>query len=64
MTVINCVKNVRIRSYSLPHFPEFGQNTGRYRVSLRIQSEWGKMPTRIAPRTDNFYAVIMNNFFQ
>ena len=25
-----CVKNVRIRSYSGPHFYTFGQNTERY----------------------------------
>ena len=26
-----------------PHFPAFGLNTGRYSVSLRIQSECGKV---------------------
>ena len=30
-----------------------------YEVSLCIQSEWGKMPTRITPNTDTFYAVLM-----
>ena len=30
---------------------------GRYSVSLRIQSECGKMRTRITPNTDTFYAV-------
>ena len=34
----HCVKSVRIRSYSGPHFPAFRLNTGRYGVSLRIQS--------------------------
>ena len=29
----------------------------RYGVSLRIQSECGKMQTRITPNTDTFYAV-------
>ena len=49
-------------------------NTERYRVSLRIQSECGKMRTRITPNTDTFHAVklinnelkcteIFNNFF-
>ena len=42
----HCVKSVRIRSYSgshfSPHFPAFGLNTGRYGVSLRIQSKCGK----------------------
>ena len=29
--------------FSGPYFPAFGQNTDRYGVSLRIQSECGKM---------------------
>ena len=29
-----------------------------YLVSLHIQSEWGKMRTRITPNTDTFYAVL------
>ena len=48
----HCVKNVRIRSYSGPYFPAFGLNTERYGVSLRIQSECGKIRTRITPNTD------------
>ena len=28
--LIDCVKNVRIRSYFGPHFPAFGLNTERY----------------------------------
>ena len=56
---IHCVKSVRIRSYSGPHFPAFGLNTERFAGSLRIQSECGKMPTRITPNRDTFYAVIM-----
>ena len=35
----HCVKGVRIWSYSGRHFPPFGLNIERYRVSLRIQSE-------------------------
>ena len=53
----HCVKSVRIRSYSGPHFPAFGLNMERYSVSLRIQSEYGKMRTRTTPNTDTFYAV-------
>ena len=53
----HCVKNVRIWSYSGPHFPAFGLNTERYSVSLRIQSECGKIRTRITPNTDTFYAL-------
>ena len=53
----HCVKSVCIRSYSGPHFPTFGMNTERYGVSLRIQSEYGKMRTRMTPNMDIFYAV-------
>ena len=50
-------KSDSIRSYSGPHFPAFGLNMERYSVSLRNQSECGKMRTRITPNTDNLYAV-------
>ena len=53
----HCVKSVRIRSYSCPHFPAFGLSTERYAVSLHIQSECGKMRTRITPNTYTFHAV-------
>ena len=58
---VHCVKNVRIRRYSGPHFPTFGMNTERYGVTLRIHSKCGKMRTRITPNTDTFYTVL--NFF-
>ena len=51
------MKSVRIRSYSGPHFPAFELNTERYGVSLRIQSECGKIRTRITPNTDSFNLV-------
>ena len=54
----HCVKSVRIRSYSGPYFPAFGLNTERYSVSLRTQSECGKIWTRITPNADTFYAVM------
>ena len=44
--ITHCVKSTRIRSYSSP-----------YGVSYRIQSECGKIRTRITPNTDTFYAV-------
>ena len=53
----HCIKSVRIRSYSGPHFPAFGPNPETYSVSLRIQSKCGKMRTRITPNTDTFHAV-------
>ena len=43
------VRSAYIRSYSGPYFPAFQLN--------RIQSECGKIPTRITPNTDTFYAV-------
>ena len=54
----HCVKSVCIRSYSSPHFPAFELKTEGYEVSLRIQSESGKMRTRITLNTDTFHAVI------
>ena len=33
--IIHCVKSVRIRSFSGPHFPAFGLNTERYSVHMR-----------------------------
>ena len=39
---IHCVKSVRIRSYSGPHFSAFRLNMEKFGVSLRIQSECGK----------------------
>ena len=56
---VDCVKSVRIRSYSGLHFPIFGLNTERYGVPLRFQSEYGKMRTRITPNTDTFHAVMV-----
>ena len=55
---IHCVKSVPNRSYSGPYFPAFGLNKERYRVSLRIQSECGKIRTRITLNTDTFYELI------
>ena len=34
----HCVKSVRIRRFSGPHFPAFGMNTERYSISFRIQT--------------------------
>ena len=56
---MHCVKSIRIQSYFGPYFPAFGLNTERYEVSLRIQSECGKIRTRITPNTDTFYAVMI-----
>ena len=60
----HCVKIVRIRSYFGPHFPAFGLNTERYRVSLRIQSKCDKMRTGIILNTDTFRAVHIDTKIQ
>ena len=39
------------------HFPAFKLNTDRYTVSLRIQSKYGNMWTRLSPNIDTIYAV-------
>ena len=47
--------------YSELFWSVFSRNQTEYgeiRVSLRIQSECGKMRTRITPNTDTFYAVV------
>ena len=50
--LLHCVKSVLILvSYSGPHFPAFGLNTERYTLYLRIQSEYGKIRTRITSNT-------------
>ena len=51
------MKSVRFWSYSGPYFPAFGLNTERYGGSLHIQSECGKIRTRITPNRNPFYAV-------
>ena len=49
---LHCAKNVRIRNYS-------GVNVGKCGVSLRIQSKYGKMRSRIIPNTSTFHSVLM-----
>ena len=51
------VKSMPIWSYSGLYFAAFGLNTekcGVFEVSLRIQSEYIKIQTRITPNTDIF----------
>ena len=61
----HCVKSVHIRRFSGPYFPAFGLNVNRYRLSLRIQSEYGKIKTRKTPNTETFHKLfvpkIVNN---
>ena len=44
-----CVKSVRIWSFSGPYFPALRMNTEWYGISLCILSECGKIRTRISP---------------
>ena len=59
---LHCVKNVRIWSYSGLYSPALELNTVIYSVSLHIQSECGKMRTRITPNMDTFYAMLSNYY--
>ena len=56
------MKRVRVRSFSGPYFPEFGLNTEKYFVFLRVQPEYGKIRTRKNPNTDTFHAVLLVTF--
>ena len=56
------MKSVRIRSFSSPHFPAFGLNLEGFEVSLRIQSDDGKIRTRKTPNTDTFHAVFLSSW--
>ena len=56
----HCIKSVRIRSLSGPYFPVFRLNMERYGISLRIQSECGKIRTKKTPNKDTFHAVADN----
>ena len=55
--LLNCMKSVNIWSSSGPYFSAYGLNTERYRVSVRIQCECGKIRTRKTPNTDTFHAM-------
>ena len=59
MNHFHCVKTVCIRSFSGPYFPAFGLNMERYYVSLRTQSECGKMRISKTPNTDTFHAAFV-----
>ena len=63
LLVENEKKNVSLREncpyseFPCPYFPAFGLNTERYSVSLRIQSECGKIQTSKTPNTGTFETV-------
>ena len=60
LCVLQCVKSVRVRSFSDRYFPAFLLNTER---SLCIQSEYRKIQTRKTPNTDTFCAVLIWYFY-
>ena len=55
--IITLSLRVCIRRFSGPNVPAFGLNTERYGVSLRIQSECGKIRTIKTANTDTSHAV-------
>ena len=63
LKTFQCVKSVRIRSYSGPHFPRIFPHSDWIRrdsispYSVRMRENAGKMGTRITPNTYTFYAV-------
>ena len=59
VTKFHCVKGVRIRSFSGPHFPAFGLNTDICRVNIHIQSECGKIRTKKTPNMEPFCRVFI-----
>ena len=42
-------------------FSHIGLTTERYSVSHQVQSEWGKIRTRITPNTYSFYALFISS---
>ena len=56
----HCVKSVRIRCFSDPHFLEIWLNTERCELCFRIHSECGKIRTRKAPSAYVFHVMARN----
>ena len=53
----HCVKSVQIRSFFWSVFSRICTGSERYSISLRIQSECGKIRSRKIPYLDTFHAV-------
>ena len=47
--ISHCVKSVRIRSYSGPHFPAFELNMERHGVRMRENADQNNSEYRISP---------------
>ena len=52
-----CVKKVRVVSFSGPHFPTFRLNTEIYFANVHIKGQCGKMLFKKTPNMGTFYAV-------
>ena len=52
-----CVKKVRVISFSGPHFPTFRLNTEIYFANVHIKGQCGKMQFRETPNMGTFYTV-------
>ena len=68
LSCYSLLKNCPYSELFWSDFPAFGLNTERYGVSLRIQSEWGKMWTRKTPnthfsRSDSCYLLLVSHSF-
>ena len=60
---LHCLKSARIRSYSGPYFPAFGQNTERYSVSLRIQSKMRESTDQNNSEYGHFLCIVLHWFW-
>ena len=56
--MLNCVKSIRIWSFSGLYFLAFGLKTKKYFVSLLIQSKYGKIRIKKTPNTETFHAMV------
>ena len=57
---LHCVRRVRIRSFSGPHFSRIFPHSDWIRspYSVRMRENLGKMRTRLTPNMDSLYAVL------
>ena len=58
---IHCVKSVRIRRYSDPHFPTFGLNSERYSVQMWENTDQNNSEYGHFLRSDSF--MVQSNAF-
>ena len=57
---LHCIKKVRIRSFSDPHFSRIFSHSDRISpYSVQMRENQGKVRTRITLNTDSFYAALL-----